>query len=137
MGFVVDPKSNVAPSEQIGAHLRLVIAAGALTEGRRLPSVRQLAVDALVNPNTVAKAYRALENEQIVETRAGDGVFVAIGAIDICKKWRDIQIRARLRGALGDAMSAGLTQGQLLTWIGEIITENERIVPTNDQILLK
>lgn len=125
MKWTIDPKGSLPPSDQIAARIRAAVASAEIAPGDRLPSVRQIATDALVNPNTVARAIRQLEWEHVVETRPGDGVFVANGAADICKQWRDGEIRTRLARALEDARAAGLAQGQLLVWIGELIRDQE------------
>jgi GntR family transcriptional regulator len=57
-------------------HLKHSIATGAITAGEQLPSVRRMAEDLLINPNTVVRAYRDLESEGIVELRPGSGAFV-------------------------------------------------------------
>lgn len=62
---------------QIVRQVKHHVAAGRLAEGDRLPSVRQLAEQLVVNPNTVARAYRELETEDVVVARRGSGVFVA------------------------------------------------------------
>lgn len=62
---------------QIEQQVRMLVASGRMTVGERLPSVRGLAEALLVNPNTVARAYRALERDGVVVGRKGDGVFVA------------------------------------------------------------
>ena len=56
--------------------LKHSIATGAITAGEQLPSVRKMAEDLLINPNTVVRAYRDLERDGIVELRHGSGVFV-------------------------------------------------------------
>jgi GntR family transcriptional regulator len=61
---------------QLVEHLKHSIATGAIQAGEQLPSVRKMAEDLLINPNTVVRAYRDLENEGIVELRHGSGVFV-------------------------------------------------------------
>lgn len=63
-------------SEQIREQIRGLVTTGSLAAGERLPSVRQLAHDLSVAPRTVAKAYKALENEGIVVTRTGGGTRV-------------------------------------------------------------
>src|SRR5260221_603289 len=69
MRIEVDPKAPSPPSEQIADQVRYAVASGRMKAGDRLPSVRGLAETAIVNPNTVAKAYRDLEREGTVETR--------------------------------------------------------------------
>jgi GntR family transcriptional regulator len=73
----VDGRSGVPFYRQIIDQILLAIAAGDLTPGARLPTVRQLAIDAHVNPNTVARAYRELEIRKIVTTHRGTGTFVS------------------------------------------------------------
>ena len=60
---------------QLVEHLKHSIATGAIQAGEQLPSVRRMAEDLLINPNTVVRAYRDLEREGIVELRHGSGVF--------------------------------------------------------------
>jgi len=74
---LIDPKSNVPIFRQIADQLNSAIDAGVYKSGESLPSLRSLAVDIKVNPNTVQRAYDALEREGIVETRRGVGIFVA------------------------------------------------------------
>jgi DNA-binding transcriptional regulator YhcF (GntR family) len=107
----VDPKSDLPPSEQLAQQVRFAVAAGQLTPGDRLPSVRALAVDALVNPNTVGKAWRDLAREGVLESRLGDGVFVAAEAREICVAARDAVLRERIERLVADALSAGLSRG--------------------------
>ena len=61
---------------QLVEHLKHAIAAGTIRAGEQLPSVRKMAEDLVINPNTVVRAYRDLESEGIVELRHGSGVFV-------------------------------------------------------------
>ncbi len=76
MAIRVDSSRQTPPSRQIVEAVLERIAGGRLASGDRLPSVRGLAAEALVNPNTVGKAYRELEVMGVVEGRGGSGVFV-------------------------------------------------------------
>lgn len=69
----VDTTSQVPPFEQIRAQLAALIVTGRLTEGERLPTVRQLASDLGLAPGTVARAYRELETAELIRTRRGAG----------------------------------------------------------------
>ncbi|MFF3937700.1 GntR family transcriptional regulator [Streptomyces phaeofaciens] len=73
----VDTTSQVSPYEQIRAQLAALIVSGRLTEGERLPTVRQLAADLGLAPGTVARAYRELEAAELIRTRRGAGTRVA------------------------------------------------------------
>ncbi|SHI07904.1 GntR family transcriptional regulator [Sporobacter termitidis DSM 10068] len=65
--------------EQIKDGLRKLVVSGAILPGEKLPSVRELASDLAINPNTIQRAYRELENEQYIYTVAGRGSFAAPG----------------------------------------------------------
>ena len=113
MRIDVDPKAPSPPSEQIADQVRYAIAQGRLAPGDRLPSVRGLAETALVNPNTVAKAYRDLEREGTVETRPGSGVYVASRAAARCEAMRDTKIGERVSRAVIEALASGLEPDEI------------------------
>src|SRR5579859_5963932 len=75
--FRLDPHSGVPVYRQIIDQVTGGIAAGALAGGDQLPTVRQLAVDLSVNPNTVIRAYRELEIRGLLETQQGTGTFIS------------------------------------------------------------
>ena len=77
MQFRIDNASDRAVYLQIIDQVKRDIALGRLAREERLPTVRQLAQQLAINPNTIAKAYRQLEQEGIIVTRAGAGAFVA------------------------------------------------------------
>jgi GntR family transcriptional regulator len=72
----LNPTSGTPLYLQVVEHLKHAIASGVIEPGEQLPSVRKMAEDLLINPNTVVRAYRDLESEGIVELRHGSGVFV-------------------------------------------------------------
>src|SRR5258708_25401964 len=73
----VDPELANPIWSQIEESVRHLVASGALAPGAALPSVRDLARDQRINPNTVAKAYQRLAEAGVLETRRGEGTFVA------------------------------------------------------------
>ncbi|MET8174652.1 GntR family transcriptional regulator [Streptomyces clavifer] len=75
--IAIDPDSATAPYEQLRTQLSDQARSGALPVGHRLPTVRGLAEDLGLAANTVAKAYRALEADGVIETRGRNGTFVA------------------------------------------------------------
>lgn len=77
MWLHIDPASGPPIYRQIADQVRQAVASGVLRAGDRLPSVRDLAVELAVNPNTVAKAYQELERDGVIETPRGRGSFVA------------------------------------------------------------
>jgi GntR family transcriptional regulator len=74
--MLIDPKSPIPIFRQIADQLRQAVDAGVHKPGEMLPSQRVLAIEIKVNPNTIQRAYEALEREGLVETRRGVGVFV-------------------------------------------------------------
>src|SRR5690348_8012756 len=74
--FKLDTRSGVPAYRQIIDQVLGGIAAGSLKAGEQLPTVRQLAVDLAVNPNTVVRAYRELEIREVLATQQGTGTFV-------------------------------------------------------------
>jgi len=75
--FLIDTKSGIPIYRQIIEQIKFAIAGGGLVTGEQLPTVRQLAVDLAINPNTVIRAYRELEIEGLLETQQGSGTFVS------------------------------------------------------------
>lgn len=76
-GFELDPASAVPPFLQLRAQLIDQVRSGALKPGSRIPTVRALAEELGIAPNTVAKAYRHLEEDGILETRGRNGSFIS------------------------------------------------------------
>jgi len=75
--FLLDMKSGIPFYRQIIDQVKTAIATGALEPGYKLPTVRQLAVELSINPNTVSRAYTELELTGLVETQMGSGTFVS------------------------------------------------------------
>lgn len=75
----IDPSSAVPPFEQLRSQISAAIKAGMLPAGTRLPSIRQIAGDLSLAPNTVARAYRELEEAGLVEGRGRRGTIVTAG----------------------------------------------------------
>jgi GntR family transcriptional regulator len=75
--FALDPDSGVPVYRQIIDQVQAGLARGTLTRGDQLPTVRQVAVDLAINPNTVLRAYRELEIRGVLDTQQGTGTFIA------------------------------------------------------------
>src|SRR5215813_317863 len=75
--FRLDPNSGVPVYRQIIDQVQAGLAAGKLSRGDQLPTVRQVAVDLEINPNTVLRAYRELEIRGVLDTQQGTGTFIA------------------------------------------------------------
>jgi GntR family transcriptional regulator len=107
--LTVDPRSGVPIYLQIIEQIKRSIALGVLQAGEQLPTVKQLALDLTVNPNTVAKAYRELERDQIIETAPGRGSFVRANGVAESTKVAASDVASRaIDSALREAKSMGL-----------------------------
>ena len=101
--ILLDPDSAVPPFEQIRAQLHDLIRSGGLTEGQRLPSIRQLAGDLRIAPGTVARAYAELEAAGLLETSRSRGTRVSPGqrAADDVRRAANRFVDAALRSSTG------------------------------------
>lgn len=119
--FNVDPRSGVPLYTQLIDQVKRSIAVGALAPGERLPTVKQLAVDLTINPNTVARAYRDLERDGVIETSPGRGSFVRSGsAVQTRKTLTDVAAVA-LEAAIRDARSIGVDRAALEALLERLI----------------
>jgi len=109
----VDPKSSVPVFQQIVDEIKSAIARGVCAPDEMIPSVRHMAAQALVNPNTVAKAYRELEREGILYMKRGLGVFVSSGAKKVSRNGRRQDISQKLKEIAKEAERAGITATDL------------------------
>ncbi len=99
---------------QIVEQLRVQVARGELSGGARLPSVRELAIELRINPNTVARAYRELEREGLVVRQQGRGVFVRQKQTKLPAGERRRQLEARLDEILVAAWQLGVAPEELI-----------------------
>lgn len=108
--LTVDPRSGVPIYLQVIEQIKRSVALGILSAGEQLPTVKQLALDLTINPNTVAKAYRELERDGVIETAAGRGSFVrSNGHVDTTKAAAKDVGRDALEAAVREAKSIGLS----------------------------
>lgn len=108
MHFVIRPDSPTPIYEQIISQVIFGIASGALEPGSSIPSVRELAVQLTVNPNTVARAFQKLSERGIIEAKRGLGMEVTALAPELCKSQRQDIVRQRVREALREAAASAL-----------------------------
>lgn len=105
--ITIDARSPLPIFEQIKAGFRGLVARGMLNPGDQVPAIRTLAEDLVVNPNTIARAYRELILEGFLESRRGEGNFIAWKARTRAADSLD-GVRDRLRESLLQARRAGL-----------------------------
>ena len=118
MRFRLLPDSPVPIYEQIANQVVFAVASGDLAPGDRVPSVRDLAQQLIVNANTVARAYQELERSGVTESRRGFAMTVAPGAAAVCRARRKELVRGRVEEAVRVARAAGLTADELHDLIG-------------------
>ena len=108
MDIRIDLESSVPIYMQIVEQIRHLVATGRLQPGEKLLTIRQLAVDLRVDPNTVAHAYNLLHNEGVISTLRGRGTFVAQHPDDArLARMRQEKLQAIMNSALLEALSLG------------------------------
>ncbi|MBN2070112.1 MAG: GntR family transcriptional regulator [Candidatus Krumholzibacteriota bacterium] len=112
--FRLDPKSGVPFYRQIIDQIKYGIATGSLSTGEQLPTVRSLAVELKVNLNTVTKAYKELEIQNILESHQGTGTFIGNIIVNIPDKERHGKLKSICREFLGIAVSYGFTADDVI-----------------------
>ena len=125
MLFHVNPSSGVPIYLQIEAQIKNAIAAGALKREQVLPSVRKLAGDLGINPNTVARAYQNLEREGVISTVPGEGTFVADGRPRLLKSERVRRLQPYARQIAVEGTQLGLTEAEVLHLVQEELAKLE------------
>ncbi|QEG39674.1 GntR family transcriptional regulator [Roseimaritima ulvae] len=113
MFFFIDHSNGVPIYEQLVRQVKYAVADGVLSSGQMIPSVRQLAQQLAINPNTIARAYGQLQTEQVLEPLRGRGLVVRKDARSRCVKARSTLLAARLRSALEECLQSGLSREEL------------------------
>ena len=121
--FRFDSHSGVPVFRQIMDQVQAGIAAGALNCGDQLPTVRQVAVDLAINPNTVLRAYREMEIRGIVNTQQGTGTFIASRKIEQSKAERERVLAQLTSEFVSRAGAGGFTLQDLIDSLREFQSE--------------
>ena len=109
----IDSTNGVPLYLQIAKEVKHSIAIGSLKPGEQLPSVREIALQITVNPNTVAKAYRELEARAILETKRGTGTFVSKKTISVTRQERRKIVRELFDRALDEARHLQMSEDEI------------------------
>jgi GntR family transcriptional regulator len=117
MFFQIDFTNELTIYDQIVRQVKFAVAGDVLKEGELVASVRELARELTINPNTVARAYRQLQSDGVLTTVRGTGLAVAAGARQRCREERVDLIRTRLAQVLTEAKQSGLDPHKLRTLI--------------------
>ena len=121
MEFQVDPTTRVPIYRQLMDQIRLAVARGRLKPGSRLPSVRVLSRELVVNPNTVARVYTELERDGVLNTRPGLGVFIAEPQGDLSAAARRQRLAEIIDTFLTDAVHLGFSADEVLAAVAKRI----------------
>ena len=119
MQLSIDSQSGVPYYRQIIDQVQFAIADGRLGRGDRLPTVRQLAVDLKINPNTVARAYQELEIRGVVNTQMGTGTFVGDDKVEVSELERRRKLDQICTELLSRAAAYGLTLDEVRAALAE------------------
>jgi DNA-binding transcriptional regulator YhcF (GntR family) len=117
--FQLDGSSGVPPYLQLVHQVRQSLLLGYLREGDRLPTVKELAGDLAINPNTVVKAYRQLEHEGLAGGRPGQGTFIT-ATLASPPPDASAPLRASLEQWFRDAEEAGLSEDAVTALIAVV-----------------
>ena len=118
--FSLDVTNGVPFYKQIILQVEMAIAGGWLDTGDQLPTVRSLAVDLQVNPNTVARAYSELEIRGIVNTQQGTGTFISDQKVEISDVEREKIMAEITRSFISHAASYGFTLEEISSYLSEL-----------------
>ena len=121
MFFTVDPASELAIYDQIVRQVKFAVAHGTLKTGELVPSVRELARELAINPNTVARAYQQLQADGVLEMVRGTGLAVAAGAARGCRADRLKLVQSRLQETLTEARRSGLDDAELRSLVESVL----------------
>ena len=121
----VNPSSGVPIYLQIEAQLKNAIAAGALKPKQPLASVRKLAAELGINPNTVARAYQELEREGVIQTVPGGGTFVAERQSRLLKSEKLRRMQPYARQIAVEGVQMGLSEEEILDLVQQELARLE------------
>ena len=121
MQFNIDNTSGRPVYQQIMDQVKRDIALGRLLKDEKLPTVRQLAGQLAINPNTIAKAYRQLEQEGIIVTKAGAGAFIANLDSNLSKTVRRKIVIEEIERIIVDAFHMQIEKQNLLDWFNNAV----------------
>ena len=132
MQFIIDNTSGRPVFQQIIDQVKRDVALGRLIKDEKLPTVRQLAQQLAINPNTIAKAYRQLEQDGIIVTKAGSGAFVSNLDSNLSRTVRKKLICDELERIVVDAFHMQIDKATLTEWF-EKTTEKFRLTQQKEQ----
>lgn len=121
--FRLDPLTGVPVYRQLIDQVSSALASGALSPGVQLPTVRQVAVELSINPNTVLRAYREMEIRGVLETQQGSGTFVADRKVTEDEAARDQRLSRLAAECATRAGAEGFKVSELVRRLSEVAEE--------------
>ena len=121
MQFQIDHAADRPVYQQIVHQVRRDIALDRLRPDDKLPTVRQLAAQLVINPNTIAKAYRQLESESVITTRPGTGAFIAPLDTNLSRAVRRRALTDQLERLVVDAVHMRIDRKTLTDWFNRTL----------------
>jgi GntR family transcriptional regulator len=131
--FSIDLHSGVPVYRQLIDQVRSGIASGCLSAGDQLPTVRQLAVDLAINPNTVMRAYRELELGGLLETHQGTGTFIANKKLEKNSPERERQLGQMAGEFAARAGAAGFSLEDVIDRLRDLLPASADSRPTQSR----
>ncbi len=125
MYFKIDTSNGVPVYEQVARQITFAVASGGLVVGEMVPSVRIMARQLAINPNTVARAYRQLQDQGIVETVRGSGLAVSKGAKSKCLAARNRLVRQRIEQVLMEARQSQISDEEIKNIVNEELKKSK------------
>lgn len=126
MFFKIDPHNGVPVYEQVVRQVTFAVASGALKPGELIPSVRSLAKRLAINPNTVARAYRQLQDNNVVESIRGTGLQISATARKRCQAERIRIIKKRIATIVSEARQSQLSDEEIQSIVKEELSRKKK-----------
>lgn len=125
MYFYIDTKSSVPLYEQIVYQVKDMNTRGLVNPGEKMPSIRELSSQMVINPNTVSKAYQELERLGLIVTIRGKGTFIAEVTENIVSAKEKKKLHDAVRQAVIDCRYAGIAEEEVRKWVLRCYSDKE------------
>lgn len=122
MFFKINPSNGTPVYEQVVNQIVSAIAVGSLESGEMIPSVRQLSIRLAINPNTVARAYRMLQDSGLVKSIRGSGLQIVQGAQKKCVAERRKTVRNQIKDTVSQAIQSQMSSDEIRSIFEEILS---------------
>jgi GntR family transcriptional regulator len=127
MFFQIDFQNRLAIYDQVVRQIKFGVAGGVLREGELVPSVREVARELTINPNTVARAYRQLQDDGVLVPVRGTGLAVAAGAVKQCREERVELLRAQLEQVFTEARQSQIDPRKFRALVEQQMAKHDKV----------